>query len=90
MGTKLYDVIIVGGGGAGLTAALYTSRAKLETLLFEKLIPGGQIAVTDLVENYPGFVEGIIGPEIAQKMQAEGSSVAMIETITGIDLNMKH
>jgi len=71
VGTKLYDVMIVGGGGAGLTAALYASRAKLETLLFEKLIPGGQIATTDLVENYPGFVDGILGPEIAQKMEAQ-------------------
>ena len=66
---KDYDVIIIGGGGAGLTAALYTSRAKLSTLLLEKLAPGGQIALTDLVENYPGFPEGIVGPEISQRME---------------------
>jgi thioredoxin reductase (NADPH) len=66
---KTYDVIIIGGGGAGLTAALYTSRAKLSTLLLEKLAPGGQIALTDLVENYPGFPEGVTGPEISQKME---------------------
>ncbi len=66
-----YDVVIIGGGGAGMTAALYTSRANLRTALFEKLVPGGQIAVTDLVENYPGFPEGILGPEIAMKMQAQ-------------------
>ncbi len=65
------DVIIIGGGGAGLTAALYTSRAKLSTHLFEKLTPGGQIALTDVVENYPGFPEGITGPEISQKMEAQ-------------------
>ncbi len=66
---KSYDVIIIGGGGAGLTAALYASRAKLSTLLLEKLVPGGQIALTDVVENYPGFPEGITGPEISQRME---------------------
>ncbi len=68
---KQFDVVIIGGGGAGMTAALYTSRANLKTALFEKLVPGGQIAVTDLVENYPGFPEGVLGPDIAQKMQAQ-------------------
>lgn len=67
---SIYDVIIIGGGGAGLTAALYTSRAKLSTLLFEKLTPGGQIALTDIVENYPGFLE-ITGPEISQRMEEQ-------------------
>ncbi|MFA5167711.1 MAG: thioredoxin-disulfide reductase [Candidatus Omnitrophota bacterium] len=71
MEKKIYDVMIIGGGGAGLTAALYTSRANLSTILFEKLVSGGQIASTDLVENYPGFTEGILGPEIAQKMEAQ-------------------
>ena len=63
------DVLIIGGGGAGLTAALYTSRAKLSTTLLEKLAPGGQIALTDLVENYPGFPEGITGGEISQRLE---------------------
>jgi thioredoxin reductase (NADPH) len=71
MEKKIHDVMIIGGGGAGLTAALYASRAKLSTVLFEKLVSGGQIASTDLVENYPGFTEGILGPEIAQKMEAQ-------------------
>ncbi len=65
------DVIIIGGGGAGLTAALYTSRAKLSTTLFEKLTPGGQIALTDVVENYPGFPDGVTGPEISMRMEAQ-------------------
>lgn len=69
MESKSYDVAVIGGGGAGLTAALYTSRAKLSTLLLEKLAPGGQIALTDLVENYPGFPEGILGPEISKRME---------------------
>ena len=68
---KECDVLIIGGGGSGLTAALYTSRAMLSTILFEKLTPGGQIAVTDLVENYPGYPEGITGPEIAMKMEEQ-------------------
>lgn len=71
MAQKIFDVMIVGGGGAGLTAALYTSRANLSTVLFEKLVPGGQIASTDLVENYPGFTEGVLGPDIALKMESQ-------------------
>ena len=66
-----YDVLIIGGGGSGFTAALYASRAKLQTLLLEKLTPGGQIALTDLVENYPGFPDGITGPDISMRMEAQ-------------------
>lgn len=66
-----YDVVIIGGGGAGLTAAIYTSRANLKTLLFEKLTPGGQIALTDMVENYPGFPDGVTGTEISMRMEEQ-------------------
>ncbi len=83
---KKYDVVIIGGGGSGLTAALYSSRAKLSTALFEKLTPGGQIALTDVVENYPGFPEGITGPEISQKMEEQakryGTEVVYEEVLT--------
>lgn len=67
----LYDTLIVGGGPAGLTAGLYCARAKLRTLLFEKGTLGGQIALTDLVENYPGFPEGISGKELTQKFREQ-------------------
>ncbi len=68
-----YECVIVGGGPAGLTAGIYCARAKIKTLLIEKENLGGQIALTDLVENYPGFPDGISGKELTQrmKMQAE-------------------
>ncbi len=61
-----FDVIIVGGGATGLSAALYTSRAMLKTAIVERLAPGGQILLTDVIENYPGFPDGITGPELSQ------------------------
>ncbi|MCS7196151.1 MAG: thioredoxin-disulfide reductase [Aquificaceae bacterium] len=67
----LYDTIIVGGGPAGLTAGLYCARAKLNTLLFERGTLGGQIAITDLVENYPGFPEGISGKELIGRFKEQ-------------------
>jgi thioredoxin reductase (NADPH) len=66
---KIYDVIIIGGGPAGLTAGLYTSRARLRTLLIEKGLFGGQITTTELIENYPGFPNGITGAELSQLME---------------------
>ncbi|WP_068749362.1 thioredoxin-disulfide reductase [Thermovenabulum gondwanense] len=69
----MYDLIIIGGGPAGLSAAIYGARARLKTLVVEKMYAGGQAAITDRIENYPGFVEGIGGMELteAMKMQAE-------------------
>jgi thioredoxin reductase (NADPH) len=64
---KIYDVIIIGAGPAGMTAAVYTSRANLSTLMLERGVPGGQMANTEDVENYPGF-EHILGPELSTKM----------------------
>lgn len=63
----IYDVIIVGAGPAGMTAALYTSRANLDTLMIERGIPGGQMANTEDVENYPGY-DSILGPDLSSKM----------------------
>lgn len=64
---KIYDVIIVGAGPAGMTAAVYTSRANLSTMLIERGIPGGQMENTQDVENYPGF-DHVLGPELSNKM----------------------
>lgn len=70
-GNIVYDSVIIGGGPAGLTAGLYCARAKMNTLLFEKSGLGGQIAITDLVENYPGFPEGISGKELTNLFKAQ-------------------
>ena len=67
----MYDIIIIGGGAAGLTAGIYSSRAKLKTLLIDKKSTGGLEAVTDLIENYPGFPEGINGFELSEKMKKQ-------------------
>jgi thioredoxin reductase (NADPH) len=66
---KDYDVVIVGAGPGGLTAGMYASRGSLNAISIEKMMPGGQIANTHLVEDYPGF-ESISGPDLAQKMEA--------------------
>ena len=77
------DVIVIGGGPAGLTAGIYAGRAQLKTLILEKGLPGGQIAQTEEVENYPGFDETVSGPELSQRMvrQAEkfGAEILMEE-----------
>ncbi|MBT2583705.1 thioredoxin-disulfide reductase [Planococcus sp. ISL-109] len=65
--TNVYDVLIIGAGPAGMTAAVYTSRANLSTLMLERGIPGGQMANTEEIENYPGF-EHILGPDLSTKM----------------------
>ncbi|WP_027881446.1 thioredoxin-disulfide reductase [Meiothermus rufus] len=81
--SEVYDVVIIGGGPAGLTAGIYTGRANLKTLIVEKGLPGGQIAQTEEVENYPGFPEPISGPELSQRMvqqaQRFGAQIVMDE-----------
>lgn len=67
----LYDTIIIGGGPGGYTAALYAARAGLDTLVVERLSAGGQMALTHQIDNYPGFVDGIGGYELAEQMQRQ-------------------
>ena len=66
---KTYDLLILGAGPAGLTAAIYASRSRLSVLVVEEMLSGGQIATTEKVENYPGFPEGIGGLELGQLLE---------------------
>lgn len=70
---KKYNVVIIGAGPAGLSAGIYTSRAFLSTLILESTAPGGQAATTDLIENYPGFPEGISGPDLMNNMEKQAT-----------------
>ena len=83
-----YDVAILGAGAAGLAAGLYTTRAMMKTVILEQLGPGGQLMITDDIENYPGFPDGIKGQELAARMDQQtarfGSETEYTEVI-GID-----
>ena len=88
---ETFDIAIIGGGGSGLTAAVYAARGMRSTIVFEGNVTGGQIATTDVVENFPGFPEGINGFDLAQNIlkQAEkfGAKVeyARVERLTRLD-----
>ena len=71
-----YELIIVGGGPGGLTAGLYGARANLKTLVLERYLPGGQLANTHLVDDYPGF-ESVGGPDLAAKMEAHAKNFGL-------------
>ncbi len=83
----MYDVIIIGGGPAGLTAGLYSSRARMNVLMLEMLAPGGQVLNTDWVENYPGFPEGISGFELVDRMKTQSEKFGLrIENEEALEL----
>ncbi len=67
-----YDLVIIGGGPAGLTAGLYAARARLKVILVEKMVVGGQIVISDWIENYPGFPEGLSGSDLGQRLTEQG------------------
>ncbi|MDD2230180.1 MAG: thioredoxin-disulfide reductase [Candidatus Cloacimonetes bacterium] len=84
-----YDVIIIGAGPAGLSAAIYSARGGLKTAIFEKALIGGQITVTDEVENYPGFEESLSGYDLTEKMRAQAARFGAVfydEAITALGL----
>ena len=89
---KIYDMIIIGGGPAGYTAALYASRAGLEVLVIERMSVGGQMALTDIIDNYPGFDEGVDGFTLGMKMQAGAErfgAVTEYASVTSLELEDK-
>ena len=80
-----YDVVVIGAGPAGLTAAMYAARAGLSVIVLEKMVPGGQVTSTDIIENYPGIVKPISGFELANRMkeqtEANGVKIDMTEAL---------
>ncbi len=88
--SSTYDLIIIGGGPAGLTAAIYAARARIETRVLVGTLPGGQPANTAGVENFPGFPEGIEGPELAHRFQAQaehfGAEIGL-EVVDAVDFS---
>jgi thioredoxin reductase (NADPH) len=79
----MYDLIIIGGGPAGLTAGIYAQRARLKTLLLEKEVIGGQIAVSDVIENYPGF-PSISGAELMEKFEQQARGLGLEIKLTDV------
>ncbi len=73
----MYDLVIIGGGPAGLTAGIYAARARLKTCLLERGVPGGLAATTEIIENYPGFPDGIPGPELMLKFQEQAERLGL-------------
>ena len=87
--SHVYDMIVIGGGPAGYTAALYAARAGLDTVVLEKLSAGGQMALTHRIDNYPGFEEGVDGFSLAENMQRQAErfgAVTEYAEVTGVNL----
>jgi len=86
-----YDLVIIGGGPAGLTAGLYAARARLKVILVEKIVVGGQIAISDWVENYPGFPEGLSGADLVQRLTEQAKKFGLnIENNEAVSVDLSH
>src|SRR5436305_5372229 len=89
---KIHDVIIIGSGPAGYTAAIYAARANLSVLMLQGYQTGGQLMQTSDVENYPGFEEGILGPEMMEKFEGQArrfGTEMMAEDVTAVDFSKR-
>ena len=85
MSDNNYDLVTIGGGPAGLTAAIYAGRGLLKTLVIEKLMTGGQATITHMIDNYPGFPEGITGPELMEKFESQAKRFGAEFTFATVD-----
>ena len=90
MKDEYWDLIVIGGGPAGLTSGIYGARSGLKTLVLEKMIPGGCVLEASIIQNYPGFPKGISGEELANKMHEqclnEGAEIRTMENVTEIEI----